>query len=179
MNIIDKFDGNPYPSLLDPDELQEGEHWKVYWMTISRYSERIMDLKNNKKTFTSYDYDDIMSFFIHAFHLKDWILNEHEDLKKEIYSFINDNIEIQFCRDLCNGWKHKLLKDSSLSKDIRFFQGYNYGLIEKLQNKEIQENPNRLYFLFNVNEDLVKIDSFELIEKVHNLWVKFLQDNLK
>lgn len=60
-----------------------------------------------------YDDDVLQSFFIHCYHVKDWIKNDpdvSESAKAEIEDFINCSKELAICADLCNGAKHSYLK---------------------------------------------------------------------
>lgn len=49
--------------------------------------------------------DDCISFFMHCYHVKDWLIAIHGK-KKEIEEFINSNLELRICADICNGAKH-------------------------------------------------------------------------
>jgi hypothetical protein len=52
--------------------------------------------------------DDLVSFFMHCYHVRDWIahLNKVGVTAKDIDTFINTNPCLQICADLCNGSKH-------------------------------------------------------------------------
>ena len=52
--------------------------------------------------------DDVLSFFIHCFHIGDWISarNTVGMTKQKIDDFIHRNRELEICGDLCNGSKH-------------------------------------------------------------------------
>lgn len=49
--------------------------------------------------------DDCISFFMHCYHVKDWLIALYGN-KKEIEAFINSNEELRICADICNGAKH-------------------------------------------------------------------------
>ena len=65
-------------------------------------------LGRNTKFHDPHYEDEILSFFMHCYHIKDWIehLNKNDLKKKEIESFINKNQCLKICADLCNGTKH-------------------------------------------------------------------------
>ena len=52
--------------------------------------------------------DDVISFFMHCYHIKDWIvkLNKVKVTSSEIDDFINQHEALKICADLCNGSKH-------------------------------------------------------------------------
>lgn len=76
-----------------------------------RYLERIRRIYAGTYSIVdSADYydDEIISFFIHCYHIRDWILHLSKIpiSPKEIDCFINDNEALKICADLCNGEKH-------------------------------------------------------------------------
>ena len=52
--------------------------------------------------------DEVISFFIHCYHIRDWIINLSKTpvTSKEIDEFINNHDALRICADLCNGEKH-------------------------------------------------------------------------
>jgi hypothetical protein len=52
--------------------------------------------------------DEVVSFFIHCYHIRDWILHLSKVpiSAKEIDDFINMHEELKICADFCNGEKH-------------------------------------------------------------------------
>jgi hypothetical protein len=55
----------------------------------------------------SYD-DDVISFFIHCYHVRDWIihLNCVGITSSEVDKFIDSHMPLRICADLANGSKH-------------------------------------------------------------------------
>jgi hypothetical protein len=49
--------------------------------------------------------DDCISFFMHCYHVKDWLIALHGN-KQQTEDFINSNEELRICADICNGAKH-------------------------------------------------------------------------
>lgn len=56
----------------------------------------------------AYHEDDVISFFIHCHHLRDWVshLNRVGETSRDVDAFINAHHELKVCADLCNGSKH-------------------------------------------------------------------------
>lgn len=52
--------------------------------------------------------DDVISFFMHCHHIRDWILhlNKVGISATQLDDFINSNEALRVCADLCNGSKH-------------------------------------------------------------------------
>ena len=77
-----------------------------------RFLKRIKD-QNPKQ---EYYKDDLLSFFQHAFHLKDWIGHDEElkikikDVENEIENTIKNSSNLQICRDWAVGSKHLCVK---------------------------------------------------------------------
>ena len=61
--------------------------------------------------------DDALSFFVHCYHIKDWIihLNKVGITSKNVDAFIDENECLKICADLCNGAKHCRLTKTSRS----------------------------------------------------------------
>ncbi|MEO0853618.1 MAG: hypothetical protein AAFY15_08960, partial [Cyanobacteria bacterium J06648_11] len=75
---------------------------------VERYLERV---RNQNQSHTDYD-DDLWSFFIHAWHLKDWVKADEplpSDARHRIVSEAENIRELQICADLANRTKHLLL----------------------------------------------------------------------
>lgn len=58
--------------------------------------------------------DTVMNFFMCGYHIKDWLRNEGHAGVEE---YINNNLELRICADLCNGAKHKILNNPRESGD--------------------------------------------------------------
>ena len=52
--------------------------------------------------------DDLRSFFMHCYHIRDWILhlNRVGVTQPQLDAFINGHEALRVCADLCNGSKH-------------------------------------------------------------------------
>lgn len=56
--------------------------------------------------------DDLYSFFINCYHLKDWIKNDPATglTEDEVEDFVNSQLSLQICADLANRSKHAILE---------------------------------------------------------------------
>lgn len=78
---------------------------------IERYLEKIKD--NRNRDLLSYE-DDVITFYMHCWHMKDWVLNDEsvsDAIKTTVESFCEVSEEMQICRDLCHKSKHVTLND--------------------------------------------------------------------
>jgi hypothetical protein len=57
--------------------------------------------------------DDCISFFMHCYHIKDWVQHlccHTKEQKQAVEDFINQHEELKICADICNGSKHYKLR---------------------------------------------------------------------
>ena len=95
-----------------------------------RYLERLKMIYEGTfpvhRCFGNLDYfdDEVVSFFIHCYHVKDWIIGYSTEplTSSEIERFINAHDELKICADFCNGEKHcKLERKTRTGSQPHFF----------------------------------------------------------
>lgn len=116
-----------------------------------------------------FQHDILFTCFQNIFHLKDWLINDTNIDSKVIYEFINNNIELQICRDICNGTKHFNISQASIDNDFTIIREY----------QPLHKMMNTSEWRMIVIADFNKYDLKELAQKSINLWVSFINDNLK
>jgi len=93
-----------------------GQKVEEQWERVKRYFERFESLSRTGRVhdINSENYvDDIYSFFIHCYHLKDWIAHDPSSwLRAAVESYGKKSDSFQICRDLCIGAKHLTLGNS-------------------------------------------------------------------
>lgn len=118
--------------------------------------------------------DDVVSFFMHCYHVRDWILhlNNVGVTSKELEEFINQHEEMRVCADLCNGAKHYRLTKTPRSGAKPHLGGRNYrsstwltggggGEVVKAQFSIVTSNGVR--------------DALEIAEKCMSLWDAYVK----
>ncbi len=118
--------------------------------------------------------DDLISFFIHCYHIRDWIfhLNKIELTTKELDSYINAHLALRVCVDLANGSKHCRLK-----RTLRTVRQPHIAM---------KQYKSALWITGDVGEEIVQskytimcgtelFDVLELAEECILLWAKFIQ----
>ena len=65
--------------------------------------------------------DDVLAFFIHCHHIRDWIvaLNKLNVTSAEVTEFVEGHDCLKICADLCNGTKHCKLTRKHTPKQPR------------------------------------------------------------
>jgi hypothetical protein len=120
---------------------------------------------------SDYYTDIVYSFFQNCHHLKDWIINDEENIltKDDLNDYINRNIELKVCGALCNGSKHLVIKNDNFDKGT------------KIDHKEIKlalggGGPHiKLKFVISTSNETY--DAFDLATKCLSLWEDFLKIN--
>lgn len=84
--------------------MEQLERAKRYLARMEKIYEGIFSSSHDRE---SYD-DDVVSFFIHCYHVRDWIihLNKLGITAKEVDLYINSHRCLMICADLANGSKH-------------------------------------------------------------------------
>jgi hypothetical protein len=86
------------------------DRWKEHWARIERYYERLHDARfgNMPKELLwtpearAKLHDDMYSFFVHAYHLKDWLEADGTNVHRELAS----SEVLRLCADIANATKH-------------------------------------------------------------------------
>jgi hypothetical protein len=90
---------------------------------VKRYLKRIEAMYEGVSLLPDYDKkyhdDDVISFFIHCYHVRDWVihLNNRGVNAKEVDEYINSNRALSVCADLANGSKHCRLTRETRTED--------------------------------------------------------------
>lgn len=138
---------------------------------INRWFNLFNDINNGIKHEKESDYyqDMVYSFFQNCHHLKDWIVNDNDNsISNDIVEkYINDNLELKICADLCNGSKHLFLKNPRSNKNTNINKK-SFSLVLPSDILSIK------YFVISGS---VEYDAFEIATKCVHLWKKFLENN--
>src|SRR5438105_15175350 len=111
-------------SALNPDESVE---WRVQWEITVRWSDRVERLrrKSLKQELDIGDIDLVLAFFQNCYHLRDWIAVSKPALKGELNELFRRHFAMGACRDICNGFKHKMLNRATHDKDFNLYREYD------------------------------------------------------
>ena len=115
--------------------------------------------------------DDVISFFMHCYHIKDWIieLSRVKVTPQEINEFINKHEALKICADLCNGSKHCQLTRTPKTGQQPHIVSSQY---QTGSNNESVFVKGRFSVLSNQEFH----DALELAEECMALWNAFIAD---
>lgn len=97
-----------------------------------RYLKRLRDIYagvfDDGTTRISYE-DDVLSFFMHCYHVRDWLVHSHEVQvrAKDIDDFISQSYCLCLCADISNGVKHCKLTRPPRTGSQPNFSGKEYN----------------------------------------------------
>src|SRR3972149_7932536 len=170
LNMPEWFGGGTLNSEL---LISNGSHWINQWNRVQRYYGRSEKLRRKSKCYelTDFDQDDLLSFFMYAFYLRDWIAYSHEKIKGKLDELFK-NFEMGCCRNIANGFKHKKLSRPSIDADFNWYREYDYF--------ETKSSPIKYCLAFEgpATGEIKKYEIFVLIHKAYIFWKEFINKNL-
>lgn len=155
-----------------------GFGWEYQWSRVQRWFKRLENIKKKYEfeELSKEDVDDIIAFFQNCYHLKDWIINSLPEFRERIVNFMEENLEMKICHDICNGFKHKQLDRAKIDKNFVISQEYDYETAETQPWK----NTTITKIVFGDKLDPKKIYEycpFDLADRCYKLWGKFIKIN--
>ena len=109
----------------------------------------------------------LFTCFQNIFILKDWLQQSGSISKEELNNYIDQNLELQLCRDICNGTKHLNLTNASVDEDFTIIRRYN--LFHKIWRGE----KYKMIILANGH----KVELKGLALKCIELWNDFIRNS--
>jgi len=93
--------------------MEQIERAERYLQRVREIYQGIFSVSHDKARYE----DDLLSFFMHCYHIRDWIihLNKVGVTAKQVDEFIARHEALNICADLCNGSKHCRLTRSPRS----------------------------------------------------------------
>lgn len=121
----------------------------------------------------SYD-DDVISFFIHCYHVRDWIIHQNcvGVTAAEVDKFIDSHLPLRICADLANGSKHCKLTKKPRTERQPHISGKEYRTTIWYSEEGGGENMRAKYTI----SSYMKIhDALLLAEECVVLWEGFVE----
>jgi len=152
------------------------ERYIEQYERMRRSYDRFREIKPGLTDKISSDYEDnVYAFFLHCYHLKDWVKNDTSvksrmpNIGTAVEHFINGSEALSLCQDLCNSLKGLELKRSSSGERATFgLKQYHHrlglGSGRSIRLEWLVERTNK-----------PPIDAFELATECIAEWDKFLQ----
>lgn len=131
------------------------------------FSEASHDWKNND--------DDVISFFIHCYHVKDWIvhLNKIGVTARQVDAYIDNHQALRICADLANGSKHCKLTRSLRSNHQPRIAGKERHTTTWLTGNGGGEV---MKYKYKVQSGTVCLDALVLARECIQLWELYMLD---
>jgi hypothetical protein len=121
----------------------------------------------------AYD-DDVISFFIHCYHVRDWIiqLNKIGITTRQVDAYIDSHQALRICADLANGSKH-----CKLTRSLR--TGHQPHIAEKKRNASTWlaggGGGEVMKSTYSVLSNTEFLDALELATECVQLWDAYLR----
>ena len=140
--------------------MPRAEQWKLQWDRVERWYSRVKQLrvKSQTKALIMSDIDLVIAFFQNCYHLRDWLQTCRPDCARKLDDLFANNFEMAGCRDICNGFKHKVLTRPSLDADFNLYREYDHFAAET------DSNPIKYRVAFADGNDLRKYDLLDFAE---------------
>ncbi|MHB1213842.1 MAG: hypothetical protein ACYCY9_02540 [Thiobacillus sp.] len=148
---------------------------------VNRYLKRINEIYSGVFSSTGHDKyqydDDVISFFIHCYHIRDWVihLNKVGINARQVDNFINQHLALKICADLANGSKHCRLTRNLRTTDqphITYKEHQTSTWLTGDGGGEVMESK------YSIAANAELFDALELATECVTLWSKFI-DNMK
>lgn len=117
--------------------------------------------------------DDVLSFFIHCHHIRDWIihLNTIGITAAQVDAFIDSHEPLKICADLANGSKHCRLTRGTRTKRQPHISGKEYRTTMQYTEDNYSEHMTAKY---KISTHMEYHDALELAESCVNLWETYI-----
>ena len=161
--------------------LEQFERSERYYERFRKLNEGLTEVadpgpQSNYIASTNDHVDDIVSFFIHCYHVKDWIKNDPEvpkDVQQKVEGYVNNTCTLKLCADICNGAKHFSLDRTRTGSQPKFV-----GSDHKMQiNEGGNCAPGSYSLKLRIEHNGETLDAFKLATRAMESWKKFLSDN--
>lgn len=152
-------------------ELEQLERTKRYLKRMNEIYSGIFSSSGHDKE--AYD-DDVVSFFIHCYHVRDWIihLNKLGITARQVDSYIDSHRALRICADLANGSKHCNLTRSMRGDSQPHIAGKERHTSTWLTGSGGGEVMKCKY---TVLSDAESFDALELATECVLLWESYVQ----
>ena len=120
----------------------------------------------------AYD-DDVISFFIHCYHVRDWVihLNKIGVTARQVDSYIDSHQALRICADLANGSKH-----CKLTRSLR--SGHQPHIAGKARHTTTWLTDNSggevMKCKYTVLSSALSVDALELARECIQIWELYM-----
>jgi len=158
--------------------------YEEQWGRVKRWYKRFQDINEGKPHTQDTDYyvDDVYSFFINCYHLKDWIIHDDtlkiNDRENLVYDFINSIDCLLYCADICNSIKHLKLTHPPKTGTQPEFKGKDFDLKIAETIGKIEQKTPIISIKFHIETSIGNQDAFIIATECMKSWERFINDKL-
>jgi hypothetical protein len=143
---------------------------------MKRWYRRFKEIDEGRPHERESDYyqDVVYAFFINCYHLKDWIENDDtvgDHARSKVHGFINKNVELKLCSDICHSLKH-------LKRNTQGRSGMSPQFGSRKFAMDVQKNIIGVKYSITT-ETGETFDAFQLASTCLQLWEKFIEENIE
>ena len=154
------------------DALEQLERSKRYLKKVEEIYAGIFSSSNHNKEI--YD-DDVISFFIHCYHVRDWIihLNKLGVTAQQVDSYIDSHQPLKICADFANGSKH-----CKLTRSLRTDHQPHISGKERYTSTWLSDNGGGevMKCKYTILSGTNLIDALELAKECVRLWESYISE---
>jgi hypothetical protein len=156
--------------------LEPQDQWKAQWSRVERWRQKLGQLraKAAEAELDAFDLDEVVAYLQNCYHLRDWIEACRPLLKSALAEFFREHFELGACRDVCNGFKHKALRNPSHDPHFNMYREYDH--------LEAEVNPGRSPVTYRLafadRGDVRKFELFDFTDTCFALWADFIEREL-
>lgn len=158
------------------------------WERVKRFYVKIQNLDKGGANLNDDEcLDDVYGFFIHCFHLKDWINNSISTATtpsvEELFDKNTGNENFKICADFANGSKHLKIKKKVrvdpntgiATQSVTVFPSAIRIGINSPKKETV--SITRARYSWNIKAGGKDYDVYDLAKNCMDEWEKFLRDN--
>src|ERR1041384_6786560 len=98
--------------------------WQGQFERMTRWAKRVetISAERQQKGDLHSQQDYIYAFFQNCYHLRDWLLKSRVVAKTDLDDLFRQHVELQICRDVCNGTKHMEIDRASVDAHFSIYR---------------------------------------------------------
>ena len=143
--------------------------WLTHYARTLRWYARLQQVRAEcERVGISQDFEDyVYAFFQNCFYLREWLAKSGAIAESQLEQLFASSVELQLCRDICNGTKHMTISRPSVDADFYTFREYDH-----LHIPSPSDGPHAME-KFMIRSSGEKRDTFELADRCMQICMIF------
>lgn len=145
--------------------------WHGQFERTVRWHNRVMNISEERRQSGDlWEHQDFVNaFFQNCHHLREWLIKSGVVSQHDVDTLVHNHVELQICRDICNGTKHMEINRASVDKDFTIFREYDHFHVPAPD-----DGPHSMEYLV-IRSGQHKYDLFDLVHRCMMIWDDFLR----